>query len=259
MSDFKDNFSKLSEVYVKYRPAAPAELFAYLRSLTSAHELALDCGTGNGQAAVQLAEYYETVVATDPSAEQIRHAAQHQRVSYRIEKAENPVLEKGSADIVTVSQALHWFEFDPFFAEVRRVLKPGGIFAAWAYPLPVISPELDRKIRYFHEEIVGPFWQYENRMIDKAYAAISFPFPLIETPEFSIRKQFTFEDLVGLLYTWSAVLKYREYHGTDPVAAIEPELRQLWGDIRQREVVWHIILKVGRKPTDDQSDPHRKQ
>lgn len=246
MAQFKDNFSRLSEVYVKYRPTAPAELFDYLRSLTTEHGLALDCGTGNGQAAVQLAAHYAKVVATDPSAEQIRLAAQHERVHYLVERAENAVLDESSADLVTVSQALHWFDFEPFFAEVKRVLKPGGVFAVWAYPLPVITPELDAKIRYFHETVVGEFWQYENRMIDKAYANIPFPFPLIDTPTFSIRKQFTFDELIGLLYTWSAVLKYREHHGSDPVAAIEPELRQLWGDIRQREITWPVILKAGR-------------
>jgi SAM-dependent methyltransferase len=248
MADFKDNFSKLSEVYKKYRPTAPPELFGYLQSLTGGHDLALDCGTGNGQAAVQLAAYYKTVVATDPSAEQIRHAVRHERVRYIVEKAESPVLEESSADIVTVSQALHWFDFDAFFMEVKRVLKPGGVFAAWAYPLPVIEPELDRKIRYFHEEVVGEFWQYENRMIDKAYAHIPFPFPLIDAPDFRIPRQFSFDELIGLLYTWSAVLKYREHHGMDPVAAIGPELRQLWGEVPQREVVWPIILKAGRKP-----------
>jgi SAM-dependent methyltransferase len=246
MADFKDHFSKLSEVYVKYRPAAPADLFAYLQSLTSDHALALDCGTGNGQTAVQLAAYYEQVVATDPSAEQIRHAAQHDRVRYRIDKAETPVLEKQSADIVTVSQALHWFDFEAFFTEVKRVLKPGGILAVWAYPLPVITPELDKFIRHFHEEVVGEFWLYENRMIDKAYANIPFPFPEIAAPAFSIRKHFVFDELIGLLYTWSAVLKYREHYGTDPVAAAEPELKQLWGNVLQREVVWHLILKIGR-------------
>jgi ubiquinone/menaquinone biosynthesis C-methylase UbiE len=246
MQTFKDNFSRLSEVYVKYRPSAPAELFSYLQTLTSGHQLALDCGTGNGQAAVPLAEYFEKVVATDPSAEQIRLAAPHQRVEYRVERAENPVLQESSADIVTVSQALHWFDFGVFFAEVKRVLKPGGIFAAWAYPLPEIEPELDKAIRYFHEEVVGPFWQYENRMIDKAYANIPFPFPLIETPEFHIRKEFSFEELIGLLYTWSAVLKYREQHGTDPVEAFRPELETRWGDAEKRTVTWTLILKIGR-------------
>lgn len=246
MQAFKDNFSKLSEGYVKYRPSAPAELFAYLQTLTDAHKLALDCGTGNGQAAVQLADYYEKVVATDPSAGQIRHAATHERVEYRIERAETPVLEESSADLVTVSQALHWFDFAAFFAEVKRVLKPGGVFAAWAYPLPEIEPEIDRAIRHFHEEIVGPFWQYENRMIDKAYANIPFPFPLIETPEFQIRKEFSLADLIGLLYTWSAVPKYREHHGTDPVEAFRGELEALWGNPEKRlSVTWTLILKIG--------------
>lgn len=247
MHPFKDNFSKLSEVYVKYRPSAPAELFAYLQTLTPSHDLALDCGTGNGQAAVQLANYYRKVVATDPSAEQIRHATQHERVEYRIHRAEDAVLEKKSADIVTVSQALHWFDFEAFFAETKRVLKPGGILAVWAYPLPEITPELDKAIRHFHEDVVGEFWQYENRMIDKAYANIPFPFPLIETPEFQIRKAFSFEELIGLLYTWSAVLKYREQHGADPVEAFRPELELLWGNPeKQLTVTWTLILKVAR-------------
>ncbi len=246
MQPFKDNFSKLSEVYVKYRPSAPAELFAYLQTLTPGHDLALDCGTGNGQAAVQLAAYYEKVVATDPSAEQLQHAAQNERVEYKAHRAEDAVLEAGSADIVTVSQALHWFDFDAFFGEVKRVLKPGGILAVWAYPLPEITPELDGEIRHFHEDVVGEFWQYENRMIDKAYANIPFPFPEIDAPAFRIQKEFSFDDLIGLLYTWSAVLKYREHHGTDPVAIAEPKLRELWGNSGTLTVTWNIILKIGK-------------
>lgn len=245
--NFKDNFSKLSAVYAKYRPAAPSELFDFLATLTPEHELALDCGTGNGQAAVQLAKHFRQVVATDPSAEQLRFATQHERVDYRVAKGEDAVLEPNSVDIVTVSQALHWFDFDAFYAEVKRVLKPNGILAVWAYPLPLIEPQIDQLIRHFHEDIVGPFWQYENRMIDKAYATIPFPFERLDTPAFVIHKDFSYDDLIGLLYTWSAVLKYREHHGSDPIAIIREELLALWGEpYLEKKITWPVILKVGR-------------
>lgn len=185
MHTFKDNFSKHAEVYVKYRPLYPWELFEYLSSLTKEHDVAWDCGTGNGQAALNLAGYYGKVYATDPSREQIHNAIPHERIVYKAESAENPVsIEDHSVDLITVAQALHWFDFDKFYAQVRRVLKTQGIIAVWMYGIPSINSALDVIINNFHDNVVGEFWQYENKLIDQEYSTIPFPFKKIETPEF---------------------------------------------------------------------------
>lgn len=87
MKTFTDLFSQQSDIYAQYRPHYPQQLFDYLASLTSGHELAWDCGTGNGQAAVCLAALYNQVLATDPSEQQLKHATQHPKVLYKIQKS----------------------------------------------------------------------------------------------------------------------------------------------------------------------------
>jgi len=244
---FIDNFSKQAAIYARYRPHYPAELFDFLASLTPAHELVWDAGTGNGQAAAALAERYEAVVATDPSAEQIRHATQHERVEYRVEPAETPSLESGVADIVTVANAMHWFKLDEFYKEVRRVLKPGGIVAAWAYAVPTIAPEVDKIIRHLHDVTLDSFWVHENRLVEQEYRTIPFPFEEISAPSFVSTRQFTLDDIVAYLDTWSATQKYMATHGVSPTAPLGNELACVWGDgNEEKTVTWKLVLKVGR-------------
>src|ERR1043165_5287441 len=127
MTAFKDHFSTQSQDYARYRPDYPPSLFQWLASLTSAHALAWDVGTGSGQAALALADHYRRVVATDAAEAQLRHAVAHERVTYKGMPAENTDLGNASVDLVTVAQALHWFDFDRFYREVQRVLRPGGL------------------------------------------------------------------------------------------------------------------------------------
>jgi ubiquinone/menaquinone biosynthesis C-methylase UbiE len=248
MNTFKDHFSKQAEIYVQYRPTYPKELFDYLAALTPQHDLAWDCGTGNGQSAVQLTAYFDQVYATDPSEKQINHAIQHEQVSYQVESAEKSGLKDFSADLITVAQAVHWFDFDLFYAEVKRVLKPDGIIAVWAYGVPSVSETLDPLIRNFHDNVVGEFWQKENRMIDDEYQNLPFPFQAISAPEFYIRKHWTRKELLGHFATWSATQKSRDKYGKDPVEALENELAKCWIDENEvKEVSWKLILKVGKQ------------
>ena len=247
MQTFTDNFSRQSETYQKYRPTYPRELFAYLSTLTKEHELAWDCGTGNGQSVIGLAEFYKTVYATDPSEQQIKHAMPHERVVYKVERAENCGLEDNAADLVTVAQAIHWFDFDLFYKEVKRVLKPDGIIAAWTYGLPIISPQIDQLIRHFHDEVVGEFWQTENKLVEQEYATIPFPFKSIPSPDFTMHKTMSFNDLLGLLNSWSAVQKFKEKTGFNPVDELGNELGKLWGNTENvKEVAWKLVLKAGQ-------------
>jgi len=247
MASFKDNFSKQAGTYAKYRPDYPDELFGYLQTLTKEHDLAWDCGTGNGQSAIGLSKYYRSVYATDPSEQQIRNALPHERITYKVEKAENPALSDGVVDLITVAQTLHWFEFDRFYSEVKRVLKPGAILAAWAYGLPSVNADIDEVIRHFHNHVVGEFWQPENRLIENGYATIPFPFEALHTPGFSIRKMLSLDDITGLVNSWSAVQRCIDKTGTNPVESLEPTLVELWGDPEtERQATWKLILKVGK-------------
>ena len=247
MKTFIDNFSKQADSYQKFRPSYPSKLFEFLSSQTNEHNLAWDCGTGNGQSAISLTDYYKKIYATDPSEKQIENAKVHKKIIYQVETAEKTNLVSKSVDLITVAQAVHWFDFDKFYAEVKRVLKEDGIIAVWTYGLPTIEKHIDKIIKHFHDNIVGEFWQDENRLIEKEYTTIPFPFEEILTPNFSIQKEITFNETIGLLKTWSATQKYTDNFHKDPIELIENQLLQLWTNKENKKsATWKLILKVGR-------------
>lgn len=224
----------------------PAELYEYLSSLTSAHELAWDCGTGNGQAAVGLAAHYDKVTATDPSAEQIKHNIPHEKVIYSVERAEAVSIESNTVDLLTVANALHWFNFDEFYKEAKRVLKQNGIIAAWTYGTLSINPVIDEIIKHFHDEVLGDYWLAENRLISKSYATIPFPFNEIDSPAFVCQKTMSLDDVVGYVQTWSALQRFIVTNGVDPSIELRGKLATAWQDETTKMVTWKLILKVGR-------------
>ncbi|HXC51604.1 MAG TPA: class I SAM-dependent methyltransferase [Candidatus Limnocylindrales bacterium] len=245
-SQWKDHFSHASRDYRLWRPGYPRELFAWLASQTPATGLAWDCATGNGQAAGVLAEFFSRVVATDASAQQIHEAEPYDRVEYRVAPAEKPPLDDASADLVTVAQALHWFDVERFHAEARRVLKPSGVIAEWGYQLAEISAEIDERVRWFAGVTVGPYWPPERALIDAAYADIPFPFETVAAPPFAMKASWDLAHFVAYLGTWSSVSAYRRRVGSDPLPALYDELAPIWGS-GERDVRWPLHLRVGQK------------
>lgn len=243
---FKDSFSTQSDIYLKHRPNYPDSLYAYLSSLVPRHELVWDCGTGNGQAAIGLADFFEQVIATEPSSNQLGQAVPHAKVAYRNEAAEQSSLSSHSADLVTVANAMHWFKLEEFYKEVRRVVKPGGVLAAWCYGMPEVTTLIDEVVRHLHDDVLGSYWQYENRLVELEYRTIPFPFEELECPRFYSEKTVTFEDLLGYLNTWSATQRYIADRGDNPVSALQREMQQAWGAAEERTVRWKLTLKVGR-------------
>lgn len=243
-----DHFSGHAADYAKYRPGYPSELFAWLAGECTARELAWDCGTGNGQAARQLAEHFARVVGTDLSARQVAQAQVHPRIEYRAAPAEASGLADASCDLVTVAQALHWFCHDAFYAEVDRVLKPGGMFAAWTYTLLRAEPAINAAVADFHDHVVGPWWPPERRWVDLGYAGMPFPYTPLPGPAFDIRLEWTLADLLAYLRTWSATQRCIAERGEDPTVALGKELAPAWGDPSSRKsIVWPIALIRGRK------------
>ncbi len=234
--------------YVQFRPRYPDALFDFLAAAAPRRTLAWDCATGNGQAAVGLARRFERVIATDASAEQIAHALPDPRVVYGVARAEAAPLGSGSADLVTVAQALHWLDQDRFFAEVRRVLAPGGVVAAWCYRLISIGPEIDRVVGELYRGTLAAYWPPGRRHVDDGYRSIAMPFAELEVPQFTIEASMTLADVAGYLGTWSAARRYAAERGRDPVAEVLPELRARWGgDLTLRRAVrWPVSLRVGR-------------
>lgn len=247
---FADHFSRVSAGYAASRPRYPAELFAWISAQTFWHDLAWDCATGNGQAAIGLAAHFLRVVATDASAEQIEHAAAHPRVEYAVAPAEASGLEPGSVDVVTAAQALHWLPRDRFFDEARRVLKPGGLMAAWGYHIPRVNdPEIDARIRAFHDVVVGPYWPKQRGLVLDRFRTIDFPFAGLDVPALEIRQPLTLDAFCAYLSTQSATDYYRRAHGgSDPVPAFLETVERLWGGReRQRDVIWPLFMRAGRR------------
>lgn len=253
---FKDHFSERAAEYARFRPRYPAGLFQALAELAPGRRLAWDCGTGNGQAAVSLAEHFERVAATDPSPEQLAHAEAHPRVNYRRGLESESGLEDASADLVTAAQALHWFDTDAFYAEARRVLGPGGLVAVWCYNLPRIDPAFDRLLDRFANQTVGPYWAPERQHVREGYQDLPFPFDELPFPACAMEQEVLLGDLAGYLDTWSSVRRYRQVMGADPVEPLVAELAPVWGDAsRPRTLRWPLTGRVGTTPA---SAPARK-
>lgn len=242
--EFKDHFSAQSAGYARHRPQYPAALFEYLAGL-GGRQLAWDCATGNGQAAIALAAHFDRVIATDASQAQLAAAIAHPGVSYRVATAEDSGLGAGTVDLVTVGQALHWFDIPRFFAEASRVLVPGGSVAAWCYELCTVSPACDAAVGRLYDDIVAAFWPPERRLIEERYAGIRFPGAEVGAPVFEMSARWTADDMLGYLRTWSACQHYLREHGDDPVTQIEDELRGAWGQV-PRTVCWPLIVRVAR-------------
>ena len=247
MTTFEDYFSQQSSEYARYRPHYPDDLFAYLASIAPARRLAWDCGTGSGQAAADLARYFERVYATDASQEQIANAAPHARIDYRVEPAESPSLEPGSVDLVTVANAVHWFDLPEFYATVKRVAAAGGILAVWMYNLPVIDPAIELVLYHYYKEMLAGFWPDRFHYLDERYQTLPFPFSELEPPQFEARAEWDLAQLAGFLESWSAAQRYRAAHKHNPISVIWPELNERWGNRdRRRSIRWPLSLRVGR-------------
>lgn len=244
---FQDHFSKHSALYHNARPTYPPQLFSYLASLTTEHELAWDSATGNGQAALMLAKYYKKVIATDASAAQIKEAQSKSNIEYKIAPSERSTLAPQSADILTVAQALHWFDFTAFFTEAKRVLKPNGLLAVWFYELLTTdSEELNQIINTFYVDIIGPYWPKERKHIDKHYQNINFPFTPLSTPTFAIKPNWNVIELFNYLSSWSAVQYYQQKNLVNPVDNwLKPRVLKIFEPGRKLSIKIPLYLTAG--------------
>ena len=216
-------------------------------SLVPRRRVAWDCATGNGQAARDLGHFFDRVIATDGSPDQIAQAIPRENVEYRVASAEASGLAARSVDLVTVAQALHWFAHDGFFSEVRRVAVPAGLVAAWSYGSCHAGPDVEAILREFEEGTVGPYWNPERKWIVERYQTIPFPFVEIPAPAFELRAEWTLRQLGAYLQSWSAVAKFQRERGTDPVAPLLERLAGHWGPPeRPRDVTWPLNIRVGR-------------
>lgn len=243
----KDNFSKQAHLYSRFRPDYPQQLYDFLLDYLSDKKTAWDCGTGNGQVATKLSSYFEKVFATDASFGQIENATKKENIFYSIQKAEHTSFIKNQFDLITVAQAIHWFDFEKFYKEVNRTLKPRGIIAVFGYNLFKISKEIDEIIDHFYKNIIGPYWDKERKYVDENYSTIPFPFEEIRSPKFYNKHDWEFEHLIGYLNTWSSVQHFITRNQTNPVDQIIAPLKAAWGRELRKEISFPVFMRVGRK------------
>lgn len=242
-----DNFSNQAGGYARYRPSYPEALYTFVLEQVAHRHRAWDCGTGNGQVAARLAESFDEVYATDISEQQLAHAIQKPNIRYQVSRAEQTTLPDQSVQLITIAQALHWFDFDHFYQEVHRVAAPGAVLAAWCYGLLQISPEVDAHISTFYHHTVGPYWDKERQLIDDAYSTIPFPFEEIAAPAFQLAYSWTLEELTGFLTTWSSVQKYIRARHENPVTELEEKLKEYWGNKAEKKAItFPLTLRIGR-------------
>jgi SAM-dependent methyltransferase len=232
--------------YARSRPTYPHELFAWLAAVATARDLAWDCACGSGQATAGLAEHFASVIATDASGEQLSHAPPIPRVVWQVATAEESGLPEQSVDLVLVAQALHWFDLDRFWPEVRRVVRPGGVVVAWSYAFQQTGlPDIDELLRRFTSETLAGYWPPERRHVDAGYTTLSFPFERLEPPAAAMTAHWDVGRQLGYLRSWSASRRAREVLGSDPVGLLEAPLRAAWGP-GEREVQWPLSVLAGR-------------
>ncbi len=242
----KDNFSTQSDHYAKYRPTYPSELFEFLNSNVRDNRNAWDCGTGNGQVAYELAKFFNTVYATDISQQQLDNALQSENIRYSVQPAELTNFDNDFFDLIVVAQAIHWFAFDKFYAEVKRTAKDNALLGVVGYGTLKICEHIDIVIADFYKNIIGTYWDQERTYIDENYQTIPFPFEEIQTPNFVITKHWTLHHLVGYLNTWSAVKHFIKQNNYNPIDKLQKEMEQLWGNEPIKQVTFPLLLRVGR-------------
>ena len=248
MSQFKDHFSSASSHYKTYRPTYPSELFTWLAGQCKDTVYAWDCGTGSGQAAIEHSKHFKHVLATDASDAQIKQAEPRDNITYKVSPAEELDVPNNSFDLITVAQAIHWFDLPAFFKTVDRVLKPGGLLAIWGYQFIHTGTEIDTLISHFHSNVIGDYWPPERKLLNEGYKDISFPYKRIPVPTFSMEATWNLSQLTGYLNTWSAVKEYERINNSNPTNEISSKLKTLWGESdKAKSITWPLIMYLGRK------------
>jgi ubiquinone/menaquinone biosynthesis C-methylase UbiE len=243
----QDLFGDQAGSYARHRPTYPERLFHQLAALAPSRQVAWDCGTGSGQSARSLARHFGAVVATDSSRRQLAHAPSTERVGWVLAAAEQAPLRPASVDLVTVATALHWFDRPRFYAEVRRVARPGAVLAVWSYYQCLVEPAIDAVLARFADEVVGDWWGSGIELNRRGYRDLDFPFTRLPWPVVEAEARMRLEDLFAYMRTWSSSQAWARAHGSDPVAVVRDDLTRAWGaPSTERRVHWPLHGAIGK-------------
>jgi len=239
-------FNVRSNDYKKYRPVYPKGLFDFLADIAPANDLAWDCGCGTGQATAALSDYFDHIIGTDVSKGQIKNAIKKQNIIYKVTSEKNSELKNKSVDLVTCAQSLHWLTLNKFYKEVKRVLKPGGIIAVWTYNLFRVNKDIDDLIDKFYFDIIYNYWPEQRKHVESKYTELDFPFSKLCAPQFSMEAEWSLDQLIGYLNTWTGVQNYIEFEAFSPLEFVENELKIIWKKNKsKKKIVWPLTVKVG--------------
>ncbi|MDG2448263.1 MAG: class I SAM-dependent methyltransferase [Saprospiraceae bacterium] len=206
-----------------------------------------DCGTGTGQVAYVLAHHFDHVVATDISQNQLENALQKDNINYTRTRSEATGFKPNTFDLITVGQAMHWFDFDAFYREVKRIGKSDGIIAIWGYGLLSAQYEVNELIRKFYSEKIGPYWNKERKHIDNQYSSIPFNFDSIKVNQgFKISTSWSLDNLEGYLNTWSAVKRYVKQNNENPIPQLINQIKPYWAKEESHRIEFPLFIKIGR-------------
>ncbi|ESU22409.1 methylase involved in ubiquinone/menaquinone biosynthesis [Flavobacterium enshiense DK69] len=242
----KDYFSVNSKGYSQFRPRYPEKMIQQIVSLVKEKNVALDVATGNGQVAAKLAAVFQAVYGTDISENQLSQAPEINNVIYRKMPAEQTDFADRQFDLITVAQAIHWFDFDTFYKEIYRILKPDGVFAVMGYGFFSTNKDSDKILWRLYEGIVGPYWDPERDYLTQEYQTIPFPLDEIVNEKYTQTYTWTFEQLIGYLETWSATTNYEKANNNEnPIDIVRDELKASWekGD---KKVAFPMFLRIGK-------------
>jgi SAM-dependent methyltransferase len=249
MSSAVDHFSSTSREYSFSRPIYPDVLYRFLNDITPNKDMAWDCATGNGQAAIGLCKYFKNVIASDASKGQLEYQFNRNNIRYEMFSAEKADIQDNSVDLITVAQAAHWFDLDKFYKEVTRVSKSNGVLAIWSYGMHKIDSDIDKISEKLNVggDILGRYWPKETNYVKEDYKTIPFPFEEVPAPKFEMKVNWNLDDLVCYMQTWSAVKRFSKEKKFNPLSLVMEELERLWWKRDKQKVAkWDINLSVGK-------------
>ena len=243
----KNPFEKGGSDYARFRPTWPQAIADALADLCGSTRHALDVGCGNGQLSCLLAIRFDRVTATDPSAEQIENAFQNPKVDYRQESTEKIGLDDHSVDLIVAAQAAHWFDLDAFYAEAKRVARTGAVIALVSYGVPELDGDVGKRFHDFYWTEIFEYWPAARRHVEDGYATMPFPFEELALPDIAIEREWTLDELLGYVSTWSAAKAARKASAEAVIDTFAKDLASLWGPKETlRTVRWPINGRIGR-------------
>ena len=244
---FADHFSRIADRYAEYRPRYPHALAEALAARCANRDIAWDAGCGNGQLSITLAAHFDDVIASDPSQAQLDAAERHPKVDYRCAKAEQSGIGDASIDLAVAAQAAHWFDWPRYVAEVGRVTKPGGLVALISYGIMYTEEDASEILAQYYRKDAGPYWPPERVHVENGYAQLKWPWPEVEAPAIDMTAQWTRDELIGYVATWSATQKLVESQGLAPFQRLQDRLAEVWPKNEKRTVRWPLAIRLARR------------